>query len=277
MSIGTYVVNNTQSVDPTCKAILGFRSVLDADQASYSVDASYPIENALDQKYNTEFAPNFSFYPTSAIIEFTLTSVQLVNYFMIISKNAEESELSVIVEVFRSDTAAYEQVAGFGSMTDGLPVMVYFGDNFDSGYASALRIKITLSYISVPYIMSMMCGDAIVFPRTFSLGFQLPSLASLDEVRQFEAEEGLNIVSGRRLARGNQARGSINFVRMTTVRSFWKEFQNHVLDSKPLCLMWNDQDPTEIIYGVQNPSRLTKPTYKTSLFTQLDFDIVGWA
>jgi hypothetical protein len=122
-----------------------------------------------------------------------------------------------------------------------------------------------------------MSVEAIVFPRTFSLGFQPAHLSYLDEVRQFNADEGLNLVGGRRLARGKQLEGKINYVRMTFIEDFWDEFSNHVLDSKPVMLMWNSQLTDQVIYGAQDPNRLTKPKYKTSLFGELDFNIAGWA
>lgn len=282
MSMGVFVVNNTGQVgSSTCRAVLGYKNALSASIASgtgvTNQDADFPLSLAFDYSYNTEYSPDVSLSASSVQIVFSPTSLQQIDYFMIISKNAEESELSVTVEAFIPDEGAYVEVAGFGSMSDGVPVMVYFGGDYENGYVSALSIRVTLNYTSKPYIMSMMCGKAIVFPRTFSLGFQPASTANMDEVRMFNADEGLNIVSGRRLKRGYHARGSINYVRMSTVKTFWKDFTEHVLDSKPFCLMWNDTAPTDIVYGVQNPDRHTKPTYKTSLFTQIDFDIIGWA
>lgn len=279
MSMGVFVVNNTGQVGgSTCRAILGYRNLLsDLIVSGQTEDPDYPAENAFDYSYNTEYSPDLTFAPSSVSMVFSLSSVEQIDYFMIISKNAQESQLSVVVEAFIPDEGDYVQVAVFGSLTNGVPAMVYFGQDFDQGYASAISIRVTFNYVSKPYIMSMMCGKAIVFPRTFSLGFQPASTANMDEVRMFNTDEGLNIVSGRRLKRGYQAKGSINYVRMSTVKAFWKEFTEHVLDSKPFCLMWNDTAPTDVVYGVQNPDRHTKPTYKTSLFTQIDFDIIGWA
>lgn len=282
MSMGVFVVDNSDQIgSSSCRAVLGYQNLLDVELASGSgvtnQDPNYPLRYCLDYSYFTEYSVNTSASPTTAEIIFPLDGVQRIDYFMMISKNAQSSQLGVTVEAFIPEDGSYVQVAGFGSMTDGKPVMAYFGSDFDGGYASATHIKVTLNYTSKPYIMTMMCGKAIVFPRTFSLGFQPGSLSYLDDVKSFSADEGLNVIVGRRLARGKQARGSINYVRMSLIESFWRDYANHVLDTKPVVLMWNDTKPDDVIYGVQNPDRLTKPSYKTSLYAQLDFDIVGWA
>lgn len=281
MSFGTFVVDESASVSSTCKAILGFRSVLTAATASGSgitgQDSDYPIGLALDASYSSEYSPDLTSNPTSCQIIFTPGAVVKTNYFTIVSKNATSSGLSVQIEVKRASTGIYETVSGFGSMTDGKPVMVYFGEGETGNYINVTAIRITLNYTSKPYIMSMMCGEAVVMPRTFSLGFQPAHSAYLDDVRQFMADEGLNLVSSRRLTRGKQLEGKINYVRMDVVQAFWDEFANHVLNSYPVCMMWNSDRPSEVIYGAQNPDRLTKPKYKNNMFTELDFDIVGWA
>lgn len=281
MSLGTFVVDPSLSTSGTCKAVLGFRSFLTAATASgtgiTNQDADYPIELALDASYSTEYSPDLSAQPTTCQIVFTPGGTVKANYFTIISKNATSAGLSVQVEVLRASTGLYETVAGFGSMTDGLPVMAYFGEDETGNYINVTAVRITLTYTSKPYIMSMMCGEAIVMPRTMSIGFQPAHMAYLDEVRQFNADEGLNLVSSRRLTRGKQLDGKINYIRMDVVESFWDEYANHVLNSYPVSMMWNTDRPDEVIYGVQDPRRLTKPKYKNNMFTEIDFDIVGWA
>lgn len=281
MSVGTFVVDSSAAISGTCKAVLGFRNILTKPTASgngvTNEDADYPLELALDDSYNTEYSPDIALNPTQSVITFTPSSPQPINYFMLVSKNAQASGLSVTVEVERTTTGAFETVSGFGSMTDGVPVMVYFGEGEAGNYINSSAVRITLNYTSKPYIMSMMCGNGVVMPRTFSVGFQPADMAYLDDVRQFMADEGLNLVTGRRLTKGKQLEGKINFVRMDVVRGFWDDYANHVLNSKPVCVMWNTDRPDEIIYGAQNPSRLTKPKYKNNLFTEIDFDVVGWA
>lgn len=275
MSYGVFVVDNSDQVQASCKTILGYRDLLRDSVVSgtgYSdEDPDYPVDNILDDSYYTEYSPDLADRPTTCQLIFTFAGPKTVNYFMLCSKNAQSSGLSVTIEVYDVDVGAYENVGGFGSMTNGVPVMKYFDD------ISALSIRVTFDYSAKPYIMSMMAGEAIVFPRTFSLGAQPASMAYLDEVEQFDADEGLNIVNGRRLSRGKQLKGSINYVSMDLVRSFWDEYANHVLNSKPFCVMWNDNIPSDVIYGIQNPRNLTKPSYKTSLFSQIDFEVLGWA
>lgn len=269
----TFVVSGLGANNP-CRSVLGFRNALTDAIAAVSADPDYPITNALDNSYHTEFAPSAS---TTCIMNFYFSSVSLLNYFSICSKNAADSGLSVIVEAFSASTGSFLTVAGFGSMTNGKPVMVYFGDLYSTGYADAIQLKVTLTYTSKPYIMTMMCGKAIVFPRTMSTGFQPSFAAYLDEVEQFYADDGLNMTIGRRLARGKQLKGTINYVKMSTLKDFWDEYANHVLNSKTISLLWNTKMPDECIYGVQVPDRLTKPTYKNSLFAQVDFEVIGWS
>lgn len=281
MSIGTFVVDSSAAISGTCKTVLGFRNILTKPIATgtgvTNEDPDYPLELALDDSYNTDYSPDISLNPAQSVITFTPASPTKLNYFMLISKNAQASGLSVTVEVQRSTTGLYETVSGFGSMTDGVPVMVYFGEGETGNYINSNAVRITLNYTAKPYIMSMMCGEGVVMPRTFSLGFQPGDLSYLDEVRQFMADEGLNLVTSRRLSRGKQLEGKINYVRMDVVRTFWEDYADHVLNSKPVSIMWNTDRPDEIIYGAQNPSRLTKPKYKNNLFTEIDFDVVGWA
>ncbi len=269
-----FVVTNGDTAG-LCKTILGFRSVLPTASASVTTeDPDYPISLAVDNSYHTEFSPLSS---TTCEIIFILPSIEDVNYFTIVSKNAVETELAGEVFIYRASTAAYVSVGEFNTMTNGKPVMIYFGPDFESGYADALRVKVVLTYSDKPYIMAMMAGKAIVFGNTMSVGFQPPFGAYLDEVEQFSPDDGFNVTIGRRIAKGKQLKGHLGYVRMTTLKEFWDEYSNHVLDSKPLCIMWNITIPDEIIYGLQVPDKLTKPSYKNSAFAQVDFEVVGFA
>jgi hypothetical protein len=270
MSYGVFIVDE-DSIQPEgiCRAVLGYRNAIaEAVATGASEDPAYPLLAAFDHSYNTEYSPT---HASTVTITFSFSGVQTINYFGVISKNAQESALSFNIELLNPATGLYEVVAGFGSMTNGVPSMAYFGSH------SALAVRVTINYTSKPYIMTMFCGEAIVFPRTLSLGAQPGHLSNIDEVEIFFADEGLNIAPSRRLPRGYQLKGAINFVKMTTIEQFWKEYSNHVKDVKTLFFMWNDKLPGEVIYGVQIPDRLTKPAYKTSLFTQVEFDIIGWA
>lgn len=279
MSMGTFVVSSSSSENSTCRAVLAYnddlRTAGRSGTANTNTDTSYPASLLFDDLYNTEWSVNTSTNPTTCQFVFSFTGVKQMNYFAIFSKNAGDCGLSVVVDVYRPETAAYEEVAGFGSMTNGKPVMVYFGEDYTAGYVNAINLRVTLTYTSKPYIATMMAGKAIVFPRTFSTGFQPP--AYIDEVEQFYADDGLNLVSGRRLERGKQLKGEINYVRMDQIETFWNDFHNHVLNSKPLFLMWNTNKPDVVIYGAQTPERLSKPAYKNPIFSSLSFEVVGWS
>lgn len=276
---GVYVVSSSTTEASTCKAVLAYDdqlrlSVL-SGTANTNTDANYPTSLLFDDLYNTEWSVNTSTNPTTCQFIFSFTGVPQINYFSIFSKNAGDCGLSLEVEILRSDTGVYETVATISDMTNGKPEMVYFGNNYSTGYASSLAMRVTLEYTSKPYISMMMAGFAIVFPHGFTSGFQPP--AYIDEVEQFYADDGLNLVSGRRLERGKQLKGEIAYVRMSQIESFWNDFHNHVLNSKPLCLMWNTNKPDVVIYGAQTPERLSKPAYKNPIFSSLSFEIVGWA
>lgn len=279
MSIGTFVVSSSSTESSTCKAVLAYsddlRNAILSGTAVTGGDTAHPVNLIFDDLYNTEWSVNFSGYPTTCQFIFSFTGVKQMNYFAIFSKNAGDCGLSVVVEVLKAESGSYEAVAGFGSMTNAKPVMVYFGDDYTVGYVNALAMRVTLTYTSKPYIAAMMAGKSIVFPRTFSTGFQPP--AYIDEVEQFYSDDGLNLVSGRRLERGKQLKGDINYVRMDQIETFWSAFHNHVLSSKPLFLMWNTNKPDVVIYGAQVPERLSKPSYKNPIFSSLSFEVVGWA
>lgn len=279
MSIGTFVVSSPSGSESTCKAVLAYnddlRGAVSSGTAVSGADADYPENLLYDDRYNTEWSVDTSFYPTTCQFVYSFTGVKKLDYFAIFSKNSADCGLSVVVEAYNSDTASYDQVAGFGSVANGKPMLIYFGDDYALGYVNAIILRVTLTYTSKPYISTMMAGKAIVLPRTFSIGFQPP--AYIDEVEQFYADDGLNLVSGRRLERGKQLKGEISYVRMDQIETFWNDFHNHVLNSRPLFLMWNTSKPDVVIYGVQVPDRLGKPAYKSPAFSSLSFDIVGWA
>lgn len=277
---GVYVVSTSSTTETSpCKAVLGFRDELrDSIKSGTAVtgaDTDFPVSLLFDDLYNTEWSVDATTYTTTSQFIYSFTGVKQLDYFALFSKNGADCGLSVVVEAYRADTAAYEEVAGFGSMTNGKPVMIYFGGDYASGYVNALILRVTLTYTSKPYIVAMQAGKSVVFPRTFSIGFQPP--AYLDEVEQFYADDGLNLVSGRRLERGKQLKGDIAKVRFDLLDTFYNDYANHVLNSKPFFLMWNTHKPDVVIYGAQVPDRLSKPAYVTPYHSQFAFDVVGWA
>lgn len=270
-----WAVDLTGAGEGICRTILGYRNIIpEGIDSGAAENENYPFSNVYDHSYNTEYAPVTS---TTNTITISLSQAQKINYIALNSKNGADSGLSLTLEGLMVTSGVYEPICEIESFENGVPAMVYFGEDFPSRLANVLGIRIVLTYTSTPYIMTMFCGQAIVFPRTLSLGAQPGHLSNVDEVEIFNADEGLNILPSRRLARGYQLKGTINYVKMTMLETFWKEYSNHVKDVKTVFFMWNDKKPKEVIYGVQIPDRLTKPAYKTSLFSQVDFDIIGWA
>ena len=73
-----------------------------------------------------------------------------------------------------------------------------------------------------------------------------------------------------------QTKATFNFVEFTQIDTFWEEFQNHVLDSKPIYFKWANSKP-ETSYGLQPPKTLTKPTYVSSFHSTLAIEIRGYS
>ena len=168
--------------------------------------------------------------------------------------NSQDAGLSGQLEV--DSGAGFEIVAEFSGVTSNKPMLYYFGDKQTSTQ------RLTLNFTSKLYIGSINVGNAIVFQRPPSLGYQQASTAPLDKVEQFTTE-GNNFIVGRRLSRGFQDKGTFRFLSIDEA-TWFEDYQNHVLDSKTLYFKWNNQKP-QTTYGLQNPQNLTKPTYVTDV------------
>lgn len=254
-------------------SVLGFDTVFPGSQITGTEDPSYPVLNALDYRDNTEFAPNGT---GSQQFVFQQGSIGKISYFAFHSKNAEDANLTISVEIFDMDINEYVQVATITNNKNNKPRLAYFGDMKDQGYFESIRQRITITSTNKPYITSMHCGHAIMFPYTPSLGFQPGHVGLMDEVESFKTE-GNNFIQGRTISRGRQARGSINYVSFDLVDDRWEAFQRHVLSSKPLYWMWNSDRPTQIVYGLQNPNNVSRPAYVTSFHANIDIEINGYA
>jgi hypothetical protein len=264
-----FVVSTAQAGVNRCKAILGYKNLFETSALTgYAQDANYPIELAYDYKTNTEYSPSAT--SGSVVIVLSQSTANTPNYFGIFSKNANAANLSVQVEVMNIATGLYEIVGTRGSFADGAPQMIYW-DGF-----SSLSQRITIYFDAKVYISAMHIGEAVVFGQTVSVGYQPGQMTSLDSVSNFTTD-GNNFVQGRRVTNGNQEKAPINFQRMDWLRTWWPEFMNHALDSKPIFFMANNQNQDYCFYGLQNPSSLTRPDYKSSTFSDLDFEINGWA
>jgi len=253
-----------------CKAVLAFRNLFEASEIIVDEeDPDYPIALAYDFKTNTEFSPVFV-SATESLINLSQSFPTTVNYFGILSKNAKDCNLSVIVEVQDYATGTYNYVGTLNSFENGVPKMLSF-----NGVNSAAQ-RITINCSSKCFIASMAIGEGVVFNRTVSVGYQPARNASVDEVSNFKTQ-GNDFIQGRRIKNGYQEKASINFQSYAFINTWWREFMNHVLDSKPVYFMANNQIPQNCIYGLQNPQTLIKPNYKNSHHTDIEFDINGWA
>lgn len=270
LSERTFVVDsNTLGANNLCRAVLGFANYLETESASVSSeDPAYPFELAYDFKTNTEYSPSTT--SGSTVITVTNSEYKTVNYFGIFSKNAGDCDLSVLVEILNPETGIYETVGTLDNFENARPKMLYWKDK------TAFIQRITITYSSKCFIASLAIGKAVVFSRTVSVGYQPGRNASLDEVSNFTTE-GNNFVQGRRISNGYQEKAPINYQQYGFIDIWWREFMNHVLDSKPFFFMANNQQQYNCVYGIQNPNSLNKPSYKNSNHTDIEFDINGWA
>jgi len=252
-----------------CRAILGYKNLLNT--SSYIVadqDPSYPFLLAHDFKTNTEYSP----LSNSGSVEINIYNAEPlpVSYIGIFSKNASDCNLSVKVELANLSTGVYEEIVTRGSFGNAKPQMIYWEER------QAVAIKITLYFSSKCYIASLSIGQAIVFSRPPSAGYQPARNASLDEVSNFSTD-GNNFIQGRRLKNGFEEKAPINYQTYDWLDGWWAEFMNHVLDSKPIYFMANNQIQTNCVFGLQNPQSLTKPNYKNKQHVDIDLEVRGWA
>jgi sulfur relay (sulfurtransferase) DsrF/TusC family protein len=268
----TFVVSSAPSsgVNNLCRAVLGFRNLFESSNlvSPSSEDSDYPIELAYDYKTNTEYSPSIT--SGSATITIYQTVPSIVNYFGLFSKNAGDCELSFEVEVLNLDNGLYEEVGSRGSFANEKPQMIQFDDVLSTSQ------RITLYFTSKCYISALAIGEAVIFSRTVSSGYQPGRNASLDEVMNFSTD-GNNFIQGRRITNGFQEKAPINYQPYSEIDEWWSEFMNHVLDSKQIFFMANNQIQTKSFYGLQVVNSLTKPSYKNSTHTDIDFEINGYA
>jgi hypothetical protein len=96
-----FVLDSDSSATALCKAILGFKTLVDDNLSTVttsSEDPAYPLELAYDYKSNTEYSPS----TTSGSVTITITQIiaSEVSYFGLLSKNSNDCELEIEVEVF---------------------------------------------------------------------------------------------------------------------------------------------------------------------------------
>lgn len=255
------------SSQPCPTSILGFKSILPiSSYTGENENILFPLINALDYRDNTKYSPAIT--SGSVVIEFSQASIQTIDYFAFAIHNSQDSGLTGQLEVDAG--AGYVVVAEFSSLINNRPFLKYFGTMQSS------KQRLTLNFTSALFIGSINIGEAVTFDRAPSLGFQPGRTAPNDKVEQFNTE-GNNFIVGRRLNRGFNSKGTFRFIKFNgEIDDWFVDYQNHVLDSKTLYFKWNDQTD-ETIYGVQDPTTLSKPTYVTSFHTDFSFNINGYA
>jgi len=274
MSFNAFVVGSGGAVLDTsgqCRAVLGYKNLLPTSILSATVaeDASYPLSLAFDYKTNTEYSPSTA--SGSVVITVTQSVASNVSYFGLFSKNAGSCGLSFDIEIRDATTGTWGAAVSRGSFANGKPQMIYFDP------VSSLQQRITIYYTSKAFIATLSLGDAVLFDRTPTSGYQPARNASIDDVSQFSTD-GNNFVQGRRLQRGYSEQATVNHQTYSWVDSWWAGFMNHVLDSKPVFFMANSNDQSNCVFGLQDHKKLIKPSYENSTRCEgVRLDINGWA
>lgn len=256
-------------------SILGFRTVLPGSTVTGdNDDADYPIENALDYRDNTEFSPE-SFSGGQEFI-FEQATLGEVDYVGVLSKNADDCELEILVEIYDHAIDDYVTVGTMTDFANGKPKILYFGDAPAQGYYDTLRQRITITSTSKAYITALYVGRSVIFPYTPSLGFIPAHLNPQDEVESFRTHGNCRPI-GRRIPNGKTAKGSINFIPMTDIDSYWPDYQEHALNSLPLFFVWSNGQMNQAVFGWQDVRTLAKPSFITSFHGHLEFEINGYS
>tara|TARA_R110000822_G_scaffold5332_2_gene22792 strand:+ start:5941 stop:6741 length:801 start_codon:yes stop_codon:yes gene_type:complete len=260
--VDTTAATATASTD---RSIIGFDSILPISTVSgENADTLNPFSNCLDYRDNTKYSPAIS--AGTIVIEFTQSLFQSIDYFAFAIHNSQDAGLTGTYEV--DDGTGYAVVAEFASLANNKPFVKYFGS------ISTVRQRLTLSFTSKLYIGTIYTGAAVVMDRTPSLGFQPAKYASLDTVEQ-STTQGNNFIIGRREKRGNQAKATFRYVRFDDLDTWYNDFSEHVLDSKPIFFKWSETKD-QSVYGLQNYKTLTKPTYVTSNHADISLELNGY-
>lgn len=263
-----YVISSPVTSGARCKTYLAYKTILPTGYVYVdNEDSSYPASLLYDYRTNTEYSPSV----TSGSVDIIVNGLSTFNfdYVGLLCKNAGDCELSFEVFYIDPDTASYVSLGSRSSFANGVPQMLTFDRVITTEF------KVVINFTSKCYIAALYGGEAIIFDRTVSTGYQPARNASMDEVESFRTD-GNNFTQARRLYNGFQEKASLRYVPYSTVDEFWPSFMNHVLDSKPFFFMANNQNQ-KCVFGQQNPANLIKPTYKNSHHTDLDFEIQGYA
>ena len=261
-------LSGQQAVSGCDSAILGFRSVLpESTVTGQEEDPDYPFINALDFRDNTKYSPLSESGSVQMI--FNQDKEQAIDYFSFAIHNSQDSGMSGQLEV--DSGLGYVVVAEFASIKNNRPFLKRFND----GILQSSRQRLTINFTSKLYIGAINIGQAVVFNRSPGIGFLPGRTSPNDKVEQFTTD-GNNFIVGRRINKGFNSKGVFRFRPIEDLNDWYEEYMNHVLDSKTLFFKWN-KSKDETIYGLQNPSTITKPSYATSFNYDFKFDINGYA
>lgn len=264
------IIVNTQAEAtrglPACYSVLGFRTIIPTSTiVGANEDPDYPFANCLDYRDNTLYSPNIN--SGTVQIEIRQATSQVVNYLGFAIHNSQSAGLSGSFEYW--DGQQWVFVFDFNGLTDDKTFVSEFS------IPSAVRFRLTLNFTSKLYIGAIYLGEAILMPSTPDTGFQPGNYGWLDDVTQFTTD-GNNFIIGRRESKGMETKGKFSYLSWDFISPWYLEYQNHVLDSKPIFLKWENLGQ-DSFFGVQKPDRMTRPTYKTGLHTDINFEMVGRA
>lgn len=263
------VADNTGDIsasEQACeRSIIGFHTILpDSGYSGQSEDSDFPFSNAIDFPDNTKYSPSIN--SGTVTIEFNQGAESSIDYFGLAIHNAQTAGLSATLEHWNG--AAWVLLTEFTSLKDNKPFM----STFDA--VMSRKQRLTLTFTSKLYIGTIYLGKSLQALATPSIGFQPAKFAPMDEVEQFTTE-GNNTIMGRRIPRGYQTKGTFDYVTFDQLDTFYEDYQNWALDSKPLFFKWSNLRD-EAVFGRQNPDKITKPTYKTPFHSSIDFEITGY-
>lgn len=248
-------------------SIIGYKNLLlTSTITGQDQDPSYPFSNALDYRDNTRYSPLAT--SGGVVINFVQSSPSEVNYLGFAIHNGQDALLSGKLEYFNALTGLWVLIFEFNGVQNNKTFMSAFQD------VTSQRQRLTLNFTSKLYIGTIYMGKAKIMPLTPAIGFAPAKFSPLDTVEQFTTY-GQNFIIGRREEKGFQSKGSFDYIEFDDLDTWFEDYQNHVLDSKPVFFKWNSAKP-DAIFGQQNPESLAKPSYKTSYHCELPFDIKGY-
>ncbi len=267
-------MSNTLVIDTTLQAqqqsadfsVLGFRTVLDVSTITGEAeDPLFPFTNVIDFRDNTKYSPLAT--SGTVVITFVQIAPTDIDYFAFAIHNSQESGLTGQLEV--DSGAGFEVVAEFSAVKTNRPFMKFFGTK------NSIQQRLTLNFTSKLFIGAIYVGRSETFNRTPSLNFQPGRTAPLDTVEQFTTDGNL-FITGRRETRGFHEKSTFRFIPFQDLDLFYEDFQNHVLDSKPVFMKWSNIKD-QVMFAIQNDKTMTRPKYITSFHAEISFDLKGYA